>query len=386
MTLRSFVLFLYVALALLASSVRAQECHTCSGTGLKECRYFKKKHKVFLDEGVLCSATIECKGDCKGKCAGTGFYDCHTCEKAEQKPEYKKWQRLVEKHRKWLAHKKEYIDDQMKMECLVGETKHFYMVWMVPKIKIGRRVVKKEELLRIYINRMESLRADYLGIFGLASSSLAPMTKVMVWKEKIDNERATRLYTGIGANGNGVKLYGPKPVYSTWREMKNMRSDDDLHRHLVHNVAQLLLSSQKPAQWVGNIKGGWMDEGIAHFFEDRYWSKCTNYCYVETNTMKGFKGGHYKPALVQLIRRKKIISPTGIMVKNTEMLTPQEHAQVFSYVDFLISKDPKKFVQLATLLKKKTPSHKAIQRIYGMSLFQFDEAWQEWVVASYPPR
>ena len=384
-SLRHALFFALVSTVLLGGDAFSQDCHTCGSNGYRDCKQHRrlKAHiELIQNEGFLCSNFIECRD-----CSGTGFRECSSCDVDPKENEaYAEWKRQVAKNQAWLAKKVKEIDDQMKIKCLVGESKHFYMVWMVPKLKIGRRNVPQHELLPIYLKRMEDHRADYLSIFGLKSGALAPKTKVMVWQHQVDNERAAQLYTGIGSGGTGVKFFGADPVYTTVRDRKKLRTDDEVHRHLVHNVAQLLLSSQKPAQWVGNIKGGWLDEGIAHFFEDRYWELCTNYCYVEVDTMEGFKGGHYKPAIYQLVKRGKTIPAPGIMVKNTEMLIPQEHAQVFSYVDYLIAKDPQKFVRMATLMKRKKPSAEAIKQAYGMNIFEFEKQWQEWVLKTYPPR
>ena len=87
----------------------------------------------------------------------------------------------------------------------------------------------------------------------------------------------------------GVKLMGSTPRYTVCGNKQHFQDDEKLHRNIVHSTTHLLLSCLAPPGWVGNLKGGWMDEGLAHFYEDRYWGICDNYCYQEQNTNVDFK-------------------------------------------------------------------------------------------------
>jgi hypothetical protein len=165
-----------------------------------------------------------------------------------------------------------------------------------------------------------------------------------------------------------------------------VKDDPTLHRTLVHNVVHLLLSHQEPAQWVGNIKGGWVDEGVSHWFEERYFGLCDNYCYEEQNTNVDFKGGKWKPVVRKMVAAGEVAPAAEVMQLNTDGLKLAMHAQAFSYCDYLFALDGKKFHQLCRELRKKVTARDAFQKVYGINLLQFDEQWRAWVLATYPVR
>lgn len=379
------VLLLCCSVVLTSFTLLAQHCETCGNDGVRDCRDCAKHASVLEDLNtgeIRHSHYMQC-----ARCAGTGEVDCDQCTWFETNGDrWKAWKRKFDSNQAWLAAMKKEIDERMERPCMVGESKHFRMVWDIEKMKVEKRNLDQPALLTLYLQRMESLRADYLSVFHLDSASIAPLTLIMVWSNKLDQRLAGKLWVEITSD-TGCKFYGPKPVYTILAGPPKLRTDEQLHRNLVHNVSQLLLSSQKPSEWVGQIKGGWVDEGVAHWFEHKYWKICDNYCYVEVDTMQEFKGGHWEPAVRELVMKpQKLASLLAVVSKNTAQLEAQEHAQSWSYCDFLIAKDPKRFVDLVTRLKRKEATREALQEAYGMSLFQMEEEWKKWVIENYSAR
>ena len=102
--------------------------------------------------------------------------------------------------------------------------------------------------------------------------------------------------------------------------------------------------------------------------------------------MVDFKGGKYKPAVRKLVAAEKTPSASGIFQKNTDNLTPEEHAFAMSYVDYLISIDGKKLSKVAAMLKQRKPTRDALKAVFGMNPLQFEERWKAWVLETYPVR
>ena len=381
---------LLIALACLllgafAGPLAAQSCESCANKGYRDCRDCAKHMQVISElsaAGMRHTHYMRCE-----KCAGTGFIDCDQCTWFETNgAEWKEWKRRADGNRGWIAEMQKTIDQRMERPCMVGETAHFRMVWDLEKLKVEKRMLDQPALLTLYLKRMESLFVDYLATFQIDAGMVAPKTLVMVWSSSLDQRLAGRLWVEITSD-SGCKFYGPNPVYTVLGGTPKLRTDEQIHRNLVHNVSQLLLSSQKPAEWVGQLKGGWVDEGVAHWFEHKYWKICDNYCYVEVDTMAEFKGGQWEPAVRELVvKPQKLVPLLAVITKNTAQLEAQEHAQAFSYCDFLIRRDPKRFVDMVSRLKRKEGSREAIQAAYGLNLFQMEEEWKKWVLETYAAR
>ena len=138
--------------------------------------------------------------------------------------------------------------------------------------------------------------------------------------------------------------------------------------------------------WIGDKKYGWADAGLAHWFEDRYFDKCTNYCYQEQNTRVDFKSGKYKPAVRKMVAAGKAPPVAAVFSRTIEDLTPEEHAISFSYVDYLLTLDGKKYNKMMKMLRRKVPTRDALKECYGFNPLQLEVKWREWVLETYPTR
>ncbi|MBL8754001.1 MAG: hypothetical protein JNK15_11945, partial [Planctomycetes bacterium] len=195
--------------------------------------------------------------------------------------------------------------------------------------------------------------------------------------------------TGLGtANSVGLKLMGPEYVFSMWNDKRSLPDDEAVHRNLVHSVTHLLLSQMKPALFLGNRKHGWIDEGVAHWFEDKLVGKCTNFCFEEVLLQPGtgFKGGQWRPAVRKLVDEGKVVTFAELSSKNTDQLTFVEHALAFAYVDFLVvGHGGPKFRDLLRLVKGGTETRDALTKVYGWNPITIDAQFLPWVKANYSP-
>ncbi|MBL8803672.1 MAG: hypothetical protein JNN27_16850 [Planctomycetes bacterium] len=351
-------------------------CGPCKNEGRVPCAAHPK-HEMHLEDDVeLCSVVADCT-----TCTGTGWLDCAACEN----PRWTDVLELKRSRQKSLQTFAARFDAEMKRPLRKVVTPHVMLVWEVDELKVDKRTIKHHELMHLYAARLEKLFADYTSVLKVGPREFKERMEVFVWATQRDQEDGSTRFAGQHSVA-GVKLLGNKAVFSLYFNRATFRDDDALHRGIVHNVTHLLLSHQEPSQWLGNVKSGWLDEGLAHWFEERYWGLCDNYCYEEQNTLVSFKGGKWKPIVRKMVETGDLPSMAEVMQQNTDGLSLPMHALAFSYVDFLIATDAPKLNELARQLRRRAETRDALQRVYKLSVLELEQQWKAWVVANYPLR
>jgi hypothetical protein len=353
-------------------------CTKCKNVGRLWCSEHDKnvEEREYIDEDELqfCSVIADCP-----VCGGTGWILCPQCQPPEIAEALEKKKALVEKRRQTLK----ALDDKMKRPLRKGETEHFQLIWEMDKLKVDKKFITPHQGLHVYAHRLEQMYTDYRATLGCKDKDFAQKQRVMVWYLPSDHEAGANAFCGQTSRG-GVRLMGLDPTYSVCGNKQNFQSDERLHRNIVHNVSHLLLSSQQPAAWIGNQKYGWLDEGLGHWWEDRYWNICDTYCFQEQNTNTDFKSGRYKLAVRKLVAANAEPPAAEVFQRTSDSLTLPEGAVAMSYVDFLIFKDPLKLLELAKKMKAKVVGRDALQQVYGMNLLEFESQWKAWVLGTYP--
>ncbi|MBK7645172.1 MAG: hypothetical protein IPJ19_19355 [Planctomycetes bacterium] len=379
------LLLVLLALLCTAGLARAQEkpvgagiCTKCKNVGRLVCPEHDKQaeERLYIDEDAVeyCSVIADCP-----VCAGTGWIVCPQCKPQEIVDALAKKKELLEKRRISLK----YLDEKMKRPLCKGESAHFVLTWDLEKLKVEKKFVTQHQALHLYLTRLEQLYTDYTATLQVKDREFAEKIRVLVWYLPSDQDVASTVFCDINGHG-GVKLMGIHPTYSLCGNKQNFQSDERLHRNIVHNVTHLLMSAQAPAAWIGNQKYGWADEGLAHWFTDRYWNLCDTYCFQEQNTNVDFKSGHFKVAVRKMVAAGEQPSVAEIFQKTSDSLSLPMNAVSMSYVDFLIFKDAPKFLQLVRKFKDKVPGREALQQVYEMNLLDFEAQWKAWVLATYP--
>jgi hypothetical protein len=351
-------------------------CGFCTNVGLTECPKHTKAEMPFERNVLYCTTIADC-----AVCGGTGWLDCTHCENPEADA--------------WLAHKQSQIasfkseaqklDEKMGKPMRMVFTEHFVLVWEIEQLKVEKRMLQHHELMHVYAQRLETLFTDFTEALQASPREFAKRTQVFVWWMPNDHLECSLKFCE-SSGGRGVKLLGATSVYSVCGNKQNFTGDEPLHRNIVHSVAHLLLAHENPSFWIGNIKGGWADEGLAHWFENKYFNVCDNYCYEEQNTNVDFKGGTWKPVIRKMVAMGDVPPVSTVLDINTDQLTLPMHAVSFSYVDYLLQLDGKKFNALVKQLKVKVPTRDAMKKVYGFTPFEFEEKWKAWVLETYPVR
>ena len=371
---------------LLAFAARAQEsayCRNCLTHGKLVCtKHGKMLEKEQMPIIVNCSFAAECKA-----CGGALAIDCKQCVDTKVEAELAQRQQLVHD---WLAKRRQTIDALTAREPFAHlETTHFDLAFSLKPAMVGKDKIDQHARLHLYGERLEALRATFLSTLELPDTDLPDRCLVVMSEEAKDHGVLGPRLTGMGtANSVGLKLMGPEYVYSMWADKRSLPDDEAVHRNIVHNVTHLLLTMMKPQVFLGNKQHGWLDEGIAHWFEDKIVGKCTNFCFEEIllQSPASFKGGKWRQAVRKFVDEGKAIDFPTLSRQNTDELDYVEHTFAFAFVDFLITKyGGPKFRDLLRLVKAEKPTRDALQQVYGLSPLTIDGPFQTWVKENYSP-
>ncbi|MFN0245177.1 MAG: hypothetical protein ACKVWV_20015 [Planctomycetota bacterium] len=373
-----FLLLLFVLVAwcdVAAAQVPWQTCTVCGATGKLCCQEHEGPQCAAEEDVLYCSVIAGCSA-----CGGTGYVPCSACVNPEARKKLEERRASIPGRAGAL----ESIDDTMGRPLRKAETAHFVFVWEMEGIKVDKRMVEPHEALHLYCTRMEALFADYCRTLAIDDSHFREKTWVFVWFLAKDHVDGSRKFCESSPTRGGVKLMGIHSRYSILGNRSQFRTDAQLHRNIVHSVSHLLLSAQRPTAWIGNMKGGWIDEGLAHWFEDRVSGICDNYCMQEANPNVSFENGKYRLGIRRLVAKGELPPIPDITSRNVDVLTVEMNAIVFSYVDYLIPLGADKLDALVKKLKNRIPASEAVRDVYGMNLLELEEKWKAWVLETYP--
>ncbi len=361
-----------------AQDAKPDDCKKCENMGRVSCpEHTRAECDLELEFGLLyCSVLVDCPA-----CGGTGLVVCPDCKSESATTS------LADRRAQLAARKLALkpFDDTMGRPLRKAESPHFVLVWEVDRLKVNKKHLLAHELLHVYLKRLERLFGDYCATLGVSDQEFESKFDVFVWQFPDDQLEGSQKFCGQGGQGP-IKLMGRKPRFSVLGTKAYFQDDEHLHRNVVHSVTHLILSAQQPSEWIGNLKGGWADEGLAHWFEEKYWGICDNYCYQEQDANVDFKGGKFKLALRKMVSSDDTPPISEVLQHNTDTLTLPMHAASFGYVDYLIYRDSAKFNQLLKKLREHVISREALQQVYALSPLEMETQWKAWILSTYPTR
>lgn len=360
-------------------SVAAQDCRSCKGAGQKDCKLHKGV--LELEQKVRhCSVAAACR-----KCAGALHLDCTRCEVTDREAAILQRRELV---KSWRAGRQERIGQHTKGKNIhYLATENLDLTFSFKPMKVGKVKLDTHRLMHLYGERIEALRAKFVEVFELRRTELPARLEVLLLENIADHRALAPRVAGGSGGGMGRKLMGASAVFIAPRDRRAARSDADVHRYVVHNVAHLLLANMTPSYWFGNRKAGWVDAGVAHWFEWQLDERCSTFCIEEVMMQPGmgYKGGKWQVGVRKLLEAGQLVPFSDLYQFNTDQLELQHHAQAFAYVDFLLAtRGGKKFAGFIRALKNKAEQRDALKDAFGLSPLQFDKAFHAWVRETYP--
>jgi len=348
-----------------------QGCRRCEDRGVSACRRCAKDPCTAERPFLFCSVSAQCKD-----CAGVGFVHCERCEAppeidlAKRRAEIEVWQTRVAP-----------VDAFMKRELRHAASAHFVLTFDITKIDVG----KPHQAMHIYLDRLEAHMERFQSDLGAVDEDFRAPTRVMLWSRARDQEKASLQYTRQPSTTES-KLMGAEPVVSIFYDKGHLHEEFELHQAVVHQVTHCLLSNVWDGIWPGNIKGGWLDEGLAHWYETHLFGGVRHYCYVENDTMFDFKFGRWEPEVRQAVDRDEELGVLAVTGRNTVEMTPEERMFAWSLVDWHMRARPGKLGPIARDIKAKRPLKDTFEEHLEATPFEVDAAWKTWVRETYSPK
>ncbi len=368
----------------------APSCKECSSSGVRDCAEHRRDLADLERAVKSCSVAQSCR-----RCAGALALVCKACRNPRAEEGLR---RRAELAAQFVAERGEKVGAHAveSDEILYLATEHCDLSFSFAPMTVDRRKLDTHRLMHLYGTRIEDLHQRFVEVFELKGADfpdpaddVSPRLGVHMFEDARDQRALAPRLTGIGSQGTGVKMMGSFLAYSVWHDPKTLRDDIDVHRAIRHNVTHLLLSSLVPTVWIGNRGHGWIDEGVAHFFEIDVDGRCANFCYEEVGVAPGanWKGGRWRVGLRQLAETGQLRRFTELYEKNSDQLDLEAHAHAYGWVDFLIQEHGgPRFADLVRRVKAGGVTRDAMQAIYGFGPLQFDERFADWVKAQYPLR
>jgi hypothetical protein len=346
-------------------------CETCKDRGLLPCKLCASR--VCKSQAHLfCSVEGQC-----ADCGGARTVDCPQCEHA---PEVDPALRRAE-IAAWRATQAPLDEFMNKRDLVHVESRHFALAFDVDRID-NKAAPTQHDAAHLYVDRLEQLFAAFATDAGAADEDFTGKTQVMVWSNEKDQQKASSKYT-LEKTATQAKLMGLAPVVSVLYGKGRIRGDADLHHALVHQVAHCLLSNLYDGVWTGNIKGGWIDEGVAHLYENRLCGDVQTWCYLSEEQLKALKLGRFESEVIGLVAGGHVPDFTSVASLDTVAMSPQQRLIGWSFCDYIVRKHPGKLGPVAKVLKKQKPASEAIHDGLGLNITDFQLDWVTWVKASY---
>jgi hypothetical protein len=355
-------------------------CPKCQSTG-KIPNPFMTEKMLDLEKDVLfCSYVIE--EDKTGR--GIPWLPCKRCRNPDlEEAARKAFEKLLPQKMKWLEERKENAAFlKTRTPLLHLETEHFILTWNVPKITTAdRKTYKCHEAMHLYATRLETFYADFMKTLDLKEEEMRNRKHLIyLFEDQKSCLKAAQELTGLTC-WNAAKLPGNPSVLVSWKDITNLKTDDSFHRHVVHHVSHLPNVAYYLMEWLA-VEAGWADEGLAHYFEQKYFKIADNTC-DEEGEGEEFSGGDWEVDVRKALETEKAPSFADLSIKSTTALHEDEHKFAWSYVDFLLDRDPRKFKLFMKAIKTKKKCRDALKESYGLTFIGFQSEWEKYVLDNY---
>lgn len=368
-----------LAVAAQSSGGGGELCGECKTTGRIANPWFAA-HEAAERGALHCSSCL--LGDKAGR--DSNFLPCPRCKRpdlrAKAERELNEWKRVQEE---WLA-QRAALEKQLGVTLQWVESDHF-LIGFEPS---HWRTREKRELdghgaAHLFARRLEGMYADFEKLFAIDDGRMRnKLHQVLVFDRQKNLTRAAELLLQM-TTGFAAKRAGDPSILVTWNNRKDLPGDLDFDRHVTHHVTHLLASVFHLKEWL--YAQGFLDEGLAHFFEMRYFAAADNSCNQEEEE-EDFGNQNWPKEVLAAVSAGKNPPLAELCLKRTDELHGLEHAFAWSFTDHLVAADPLKVAALMVALKEKCELREALRRSFGKSIFELENEWKASVLATYPAR
>ena len=401
----SSVLRVAAVVALMASSSGAQEagdqlCGSCKTTGVVDLEIGSK----WLDEYERGEGweVLSCSEAIAEKDLALDWMPCPRCKAPSLRDKAQAhWDAVHAEKHAWLKERRRMDKLATANDIVHLETTHFVLAFDLPKIKTSKKKnYRTHEAAHLYARRMEIFYHHYQDLLGVVDGdNMRNKHHIYVFEKLRDAMSVGPAYANMSSNttarrsgavehNSTLVMYYNKNVYS---------SDADFYRHWVHGVTHQMTSVYYNPNWfeVGQKgltppwladKYGWLDAGLAHWFEIDLDGQASTHCSQEQDTTARWKGGDWRKNVWKSVMAEDVPSFPRVIATPTQALSPQEHQFAWSWVDYLMTLDPKKMSLAIKMAKMEAPTREILKKCWSSSMLSFESSWAEWVRVEYNPK
>jgi hypothetical protein len=335
---------------------------------------------------------------------GLDWEPCRRCKtetlKAEAQAEY---DAVSVRMADWLEEVR-LIDEtaSTKKPMVHVQTTHFRISTDVVKLTTAKKKsYKTHALAHLYARRFEEFYERYKAMFTIEdANNIKNVHSLILFGKQAPGFKVAPVYTGLSLkDARTVKRSGGASHESTvvtWWDKAEFPKDQDMHRHQLHNLVHQLTSVYYDLRWfkpgeIGlsplwlNDKYGWLDEGLAHWFEIDFDDRANTYCFREQDMTSRWGSDDWRKNVYKAALGGDIPSFTEAALKPTQSLSAKEHQFAWSWVDFLMARDSAVMGKAMKMCKKESPTRDILRECWGLSPLALEEAWREWVLEEYAP-
>lgn len=387
------------------SVLAAQEpCGRCAGAGLVPCpRCASERDGVVLRCSVAAGCTT-CRGAVDVECG-----DCSTAGSAAVS-------RLATRRTvvaQWLVARRTALASAAggKIRRVAGvlhcSTEHFDLIFAPARIA-SCPTSDPHRQLHLFAARLEAARARFVKVLGLqpadfrsvsATTTVAPRAgsgrsddgrlAVFVLADPRDFRRVCAGVTGLVPQGIGTRSHDGAPRYAVLHDPGVLRDDAALHRNLVHNVTHLLLANIQPATCLGERGHGWLDAGLAHYFESLAADRpgtvtprggvSDSFCFQQhAQRPLTFDTGDWLAAARNLAAAGRLPAIARLIGQDTSDLDLEEHLAGTAFVAFLIETRGA-LAPLVRLLARGVGADEAVRKVWQVELRELIARFETWL-------
>ncbi|MCA9771343.1 MAG: hypothetical protein KC466_02985 [Myxococcales bacterium] len=375
-----------LAALLVPTSLGADEplCGACQTTGRIAHEHPAFDHENETDDIEFCSVSMELDPEA----LGLDWVPCPKClAPSKKEAAEREWNGLMELRKKWLADRRE-VDTLTKTTLMHVQTKHFVLTWGIPKIKVGKRVLKEHEAMHLYAKRLEETYQRILDLCGIDESAMvSTRVRVFMFEGLREAQIAAPVYTNNPiSSGQKTNLIGaPESSLVSWDDPEKILNNDEYrHQFLVHAVSHNLWHLVREYTFWLFKEYGWVYEGLAYYMETTQFGTPLVSCGQEQIEEPNWKGKCWESNVKKALIAGKEPSVLDVMAKSADQLSPMERQFAWSYIDYLMWENPGKMDDMIRVMKfDQKPTRDALKEAYGLSMGQFIDNWTAFVRSEY---
>lgn len=300
---------------------------------------------------------------------------------------------LVNERRDWLAERRRRADELCEAPFVHVRTRHFELAYGLSGDGLDRPKGKPLAGALRYAARLEDewefIRSS-LDVLPQKMESGRRHEIFLVEEHRHAEKIATRvLGNEIRSGYRSVRIGHPVSGLVLEANRKYLPDDRTFHQALVHLVSHLVVHDVgEYRQWLHD-RHGWLYEGLAYHDTIRRFGPPVITCRSdEIFDLKHWLSPYFEANVLKAVKTRRDPDPRRVLLVGVDDLMPKERQFAWSYVDFLLWKEPRDMAHLLELTKgeRRLDSIRALEEAYGLDLETFAAEWKRFVLEHYSRR